>query len=198
MKSVSQEELSSASRPLTEFLNELTEELGGRRKETEADQQAKARVRAVVDNNLTGVCFSNLEGTILEANEAFLRSLGYAADVVAAGSLNWRHIPAKPFRHLDEQALKQLALSATCQPYEKEYVASDGRNVPVLCSLALTNSDQEIVCFSFDLTEYKNQLNHLAYHDALTTLPNQALLKDRLQQAIALAQIGRASCRERV
>ena len=59
--------------------------------------------------------------------------------------------------------------------------------VPVLCSLALTNSDQ-IVCFSFDLTEYKKQLNHLAYHDALTTLPNQALLKDRLQQAIALAR----------
>ncbi|MGI8734483.1 MAG: putative bifunctional diguanylate cyclase/phosphodiesterase [Pyrinomonadaceae bacterium] len=188
MKSVSQEELSSASQPLTEFLNELTEELGGRRKATEADQQARAQLRAVVDNNLTGVCFSNFEGTISEANEAFLRSVGYAADVVAAGSLNWRDITAKPFRHLDDQALEQLVFSATCQPYEKEYVASDGRNVPVLCSLALTNSDQEIVCFSFDLTEYKKQLNHLAYHDALTTLPNQALLKDRLQQAIALAR----------
>ena len=188
MKSVSQEELSSASQPLTEFLNELTEELGGRRKATEADQQARAQLRAVVDNNLTGVCFSNLEGTISEANEAFLRSVGYAADVVAAGSLNWRDITAKPFRHLDDQALEQLVFSATCQPYEKEYVASDGRNVPVLCSLALTNSDQQIVCFSFDLTEYKKQLNHLAYYDALTTLPNQALLKDRLQQAIALAR----------
>lgn len=188
MKSVSQEELSSASQPLTEFLNELTEELGGRRKATEADQQARAQLRAVVDNNLTGVCFSNFEGTISEANEAFLRSVGYAADVVAAGSLNWRDITAKPFRHLDDQALEQLVFSATCQPYEKEYVASDGRNVPVLCSLALTNSAQEIVCFSFDLTEYKKQLNHLAYHDALTTLPNQALLKDRLQQAIALAR----------
>ncbi len=187
MKSVSQE-LSSASKPLTEFLNELTEELSGRRKETEPDKQAEARVKAVVDNNLTGVCFSNLEGTISKANEAFLRSVGYAADVVAAGSLNWREITAKPFRHLDDQALEQLVLSATCQPYEKEYVACDGRKVPVLCSLALTNSDQEIVCFSFDLSEYKKQLNHLAYHDALTTLPNQALLKDRLQQAIALAR----------
>jgi diguanylate cyclase (GGDEF)-like protein/PAS domain S-box-containing protein len=186
MKSVSQE-VSSASKPQTEFLKELTEELGCRRKEAEADQQAKARVRAVIDDNLTGVCFSNLEGTISEANEAFLRSVGYAADVVAAGSLNWRHITSKPFRHLDDQALEQLVLSATCQPYEKVFVASDGRNVPVLCSLALT-SDQEIVCFSFDLTEYKKQLNHLAYHDALTTLPNQALLKDRLQQAIALAR----------
>ncbi|HEU4479220.1 MAG TPA: EAL domain-containing protein [Pyrinomonadaceae bacterium] len=189
MKSVSQKRLSSASQPVSEFLNELTEELDSGRKATPADQQARAQLRAVFDNNLTGVCFSNFEGTISKANEAFLRSVGYAADVVAAGSLNWRDITAKPFRHLDDRALEQLVLSATCQPYEKEYVASNGRNVPVLCSLALTNSDQEIVCFSFDLTEYKKQLNHLAYHDALTTLPNQALLKDRLQQAIALARL---------
>lgn len=189
MKSVSQKRLSSASQPVSEFPNELAEELDSRRTATAADQQARAQLRAIFDNNLTGVCFSNFEGKISKANEAFLRSVGYAADVVAAGSLNWRDITAKPFRHLDDQALEQLVLSATCQPYEKEYVASDGRNVPVLCSLALTNSDQEIVCFSFDLTEYKKQLNHLAYHDALTTLPNQALLKDRLQQAIALARL---------
>ncbi len=187
MKSHSQKELSSASRHRTEF-NELTKETRGRRKATKADHQAKAQLRAVFDNNLTGVCFSNFEGTIREANEAFLRSLGYARDRVTSGSLNWRDITAKPFRHLDDQALEQLVLSASCQPYEKEYVASDGRNVPVLCSLALVNSDEEIVCFSFDLTEYKKQLNHLAYHDALTTLPNQALLKDRLEQAIALAR----------
>jgi PleD family two-component response regulator len=34
----------------------------------------------------------------------------------------------------------------------------------------------------------RRKLNHLAYHDALTDLPNQVLFKDRLKQAIALSR----------
>jgi diguanylate cyclase (GGDEF)-like protein len=39
-----------------------------------------------------------------------------------------------------------------------------------------------------ELHEHQQQVEHLAYHDALTGLPNRLLLADRLQQAVALAQ----------
>jgi diguanylate cyclase (GGDEF)-like protein/PAS domain S-box-containing protein len=46
----------------------------------------------------------------------------------------------------------------------------------------------------YDITERKRieeQVEHLAYHDPLTALPNRALLRDRLQQAMAFAERGR-------
>ncbi|HEX5966358.1 MAG TPA: EAL domain-containing protein, partial [Pyrinomonadaceae bacterium] len=49
----------------------------------------------------------------------------------------------------------------------------------------------EVACFIIDLSQNKQareKLNHLAYHDALTDLPNQVLFKDRLKQAIAMSR----------
>ena len=63
------------------------------------------------------------------------------------------------------------------------------RQIPVLFGAAL--HEDEIACFVVDLSQNRQtqeKLNHLAYHDALTDLPNQVLFKDRLKQAIALSR----------
>ena len=76
-----------------------------------------------------------------------------------------------------------------CAPFEKAFIKHDGSRVPVLFGAAL--DEEEIACFVVDLSQNKrtqDQLNHLAYHDALTDLPNQVLFKDRLKQAIALSR----------
>ncbi|MEK8050009.1 PAS domain S-box protein [Ideonella sp. DXS22W] len=38
------------------------------------------------------------------------------------------------------------------------------------------------------LKDYQTQVEHIAFHDALTSLPNRLLLADRLQQAVATAE----------
>lgn len=57
-------------------------------------------------------------------------------------------------------------------------------------SSLLTINRQRCVLFAFrDVTERRAieaRVKHLAYHDALTDLPNRTLLKDRLEQHIAL------------
>ncbi|HEX9172187.1 MAG TPA: EAL domain-containing protein, partial [Telluria sp.] len=80
-------------------------------------------------------------------------------------------------------------------PYEKECIRKDGSLIPVLSASALFEGPQnEGVTFVLDLTERKQaeeRIRHIADHDALTGLPNRALLQDRMQQAISFAHRNR-------
>ena len=89
----------------------------------------------------------------------------------------------------DEEAFEKVMAFGACAPFEKDLVRLDGTTIPVLFGAAL--HDDEIACFVVDLSQNKQaqeKLNHLAYHDALTDLPNQVLFKDRLKQAIAYSR----------
>ena len=174
------------------ILQEITEELDGRTKAIEIKRKVETRLKCILDHNITGISFANLEGTITEANDAFCEMVGCTDDDILAGKLNWRKLTPEEHRHLDEKAIENIRASGACAPFETEYMLTDGKQVPVLFSAALlAGSQEEIVCFSQDLTDHKHaqaKATYLAYHDALTDLPNQALFKDRLDQALALAR----------
>ena len=66
----------------------------------------------------------------------------------------------------------------------------DGTNFPQEISLTAI-ADDGMVCVVRDITERtyaEEQIKHLAYHDALTNLPNRLLFKDRLTVALSHAQ----------
>ena len=144
-----------------------------------------AGLRYIRNSNLIGFVFTDAAGTISYVDDAFLKTVGYTRD-----ELPPRLCDLTPPEHhrADEDAFEKLIAFGACTPFEKEFVRQDGTRVPVLFGAVLT--DDEISCFIIDLSQNKknqDQLNHLAYHDALTDLPNQALFKDRLKQAIALS-----------
>ena len=155
-------------------------------------RQAQARLRCIVDHDLTGISFAALKGPITEANDVFLKIVGFTREDLETGKLNWRELTASEQRHLDDEAIKRLCNGGTCTPFEKEYIRKDGCRVSVLFSASLLGkSKSELVCFTLDLSEYKQaqeKVNYLAYHDSLTNLPNQALFKDRLDQALGLSR----------
>jgi len=145
-----------------------------------------AALRRLVATKLVAVLFTDLAGKILSADDSFLDMLGHTSDTLP-GTI---HDLTPPEHHrLDEEAFEKLMAFGACAPFEKDFIKQDGTQVPVLFGAAL--HEEEIACFVVDLSsnkQTKEKLNHLAYHDALTDLPNQVLFKDRLKQAIALSR----------
>ncbi|HEY0764208.1 MAG TPA: EAL domain-containing protein [Pyrinomonadaceae bacterium] len=150
------------------------------------ETKVDAALRHLVATNLVAVLFTDLSGNIVEADESFLNLVGYTSTNLPRRI----HDLTPPEHHrLDDEAFEKLMAFGACAPYEKEFLKQDGSPVPVLFGAAM--HEDEIACFVVDLSQNrqnKEKLNHLAYHDALTDLPNQVLFKDRLKQAIALSR----------
>ncbi len=150
------------------------------------ENKVDAALRRLIATNLVAVLFTDFAGNILNADDSFLNVLGYTADDLPPTI----HELTPPDHHrLDEEAFEKLMAFGACAPFEKDLIKRDGSTLPVLFGAAL--HEEEIVCFVVDLSQNKQtqeKLNHLAYHDALTDLPNQVLFKDRLKQAIALSR----------
>ena len=115
-----------------------------------------ARIRRLVEANIIGIVIWNLDGRIIEANEAFLRMVGYGREDLVSGRVRWREVTPDKWREADEQALAELAATGICEPFEKEYFRQDGSRVPVLVGAALVEERRdEGVAFVLDLTERK-------------------------------------------
>src|SRR5215211_1023234 len=148
--------------------------------------KVEAALRRLVDTNLVAILFTDLAGNILSADDSFLNLLGYTSENLPPSI----HDLTPPEHHrLDEEAFEKLMAFGACAPFEKDFLKHDGTSLPVLFGAAL--HEEEVACFVVDLSQSKQtqeKLKHLAYHDALTDLPNQVLFKDRLKQAIALSR----------
>jgi PAS domain S-box-containing protein len=118
--------------------------------------EREARIRRLVDANIIGILIWNLEGRIVEANEAFLHMVGYGREDLVSGRVSWNEVTPDKWRAADEQALAELAATGVCEPFEKEYLRKDGSRVPVLIGAALLEGRRdEGVAFVLDLTERK-------------------------------------------
>src|SRR6185503_20209209 len=96
-----------------------------------------AGVRRLVDSNIVGVLIWDLDGRILEANDAFLDMLQYGRDDLVAGGVRWTELTPVEWRERDERAMADLKSTGTVRPYEKEFFRKDGTRVPVLTGGAL-------------------------------------------------------------
>jgi PAS domain S-box-containing protein len=119
-------------------------------------EEREAKIRRLVEANIIGIVIWNFEGQIIEANEAFLRMVGYGREDLVSGRVSWREVTPDKWRAADEQALAELAATGICEPFEKEYFRKDGSRVPVMVGAALLEgSRDEGVAFVLDLREQK-------------------------------------------
>ena len=98
--------------------------------------EREAKIRRLVDANIIGVFIGDLDGRILEANDAFLRIVGYDCEDVTAGRVNWKDLTPQDWRERDAQWIEEKERTGVRLPIEKEYFRKDGSRVPVLVGAA--------------------------------------------------------------
>jgi PAS domain S-box-containing protein len=119
--------------------------------------EREAKIRRLVDANIIGIIVWNAGGYILEANDAFLRMVGYEREDLVSGRVRWRDLTPPEWLQGSERALAETVQTGCAQPYEKEYIRKDGSRVPVIVGLATFEaSRKEGVAFVLDLTERKH------------------------------------------
>ena len=119
-------------------------------------QEREATIRRLVDSNIIGIFVWDLDGRISEANEAFLRIIGYSREDLVSGRLRWQDLTPTEWRDADDRRVAALEATGTAQPYEKEYFLKSGGRVPVLVGAAtLGGRHDQGMAFVVDLTERK-------------------------------------------
>jgi PAS domain S-box-containing protein len=144
-----------------------------RRKATEENVQLQSdieerdkKIRRLVDSNIIGIIIWEVEGRILEANDEFLRMVGYDREDLTAGRLHRTTMTPPEWQDRDARTVAELKRIGTAQPFEKEYVRKDGSRVPVLIGGAMfEEGTSQGVGFVLDLTERKRAVEALRHSE---------------------------------
>lgn len=124
-----------------------------RKQANEALRATQARLHRLFQSNIIGSVYSNIHGTLHDANDTFLDMTGYTREDLP---LNWEELSPPEWKEMDEAACDQLIVDGFTPPREKEYLHKDGHRVPILIGVALLSpGGDECVGFVLDLTERK-------------------------------------------
>ncbi len=144
---------------------------------------------SVFDHAQDGIFITDTEFNIIDVNRSFTKITGYHKDPIL------RHKPAElgfgfQDHHYFDKAFKALKDRRSFRGEVWNLHADGNVYAAWLDIFSVTNADEVIthyVGIFSDITEVKVQqknLEHMAYHDPLTQLPNRAMFSDRLNHAL--------------
>jgi len=190
--------LETHAAPLRNAQGKVTALLGVTRDITERHQaDAELRIAAAAFESQEGYVVTDAGNIVLRVNPAFVKISGYAAEEVIGRNMSilksgyhdadfyaamWRTI-------LDKGAWRGEIMNRT----------RNGEIHPHMVAISAVKDGQGVTTHYVggytDITERRKmeeQVRQLAFHDALTGLPNRRLISDRLNQTMATTK--RSSC----
>jgi PAS domain S-box-containing protein len=154
--------------------------------------QAEMRYRTIFEHAQEGIFQSSKTGRYLAANPALARLYGYASPEELI--LNLSDISCQLYVEAGrrEAFLHLMATVGEVVNFESEVYRKDGQRIWISENAHVVSSEQGRFLYYEgtvqDISErkhYQQQLEMQANFDALTGLPNRALLYDRLKQCVA-------------
>ncbi|KRB28677.1 diguanylate cyclase domain-containing protein [Acidovorax sp. Root70] len=142
---------------------------------------------AMLDNDLIGIAKVK-DRVIVWRNPALERIFGYAPGALQGRTTEEMFVDREDFLTFGRDA---YAVVASGQHYrqQRRMRRVTGEEVWIDVNGVMLGAEGESLWLMQDITamrQYQEQVEHIAFHDSLTGLPNRLLLADRLAQAFAL------------
>lgn len=120
-------------------------------------QEREARIRRLVESDVIGIVMWDLDGRIIDANDAFLRLVQYDREDVEAG-LRWFDMTPPEWQEVhNREEAEEIRTTGKMQAREKEFFRKDGSRVRVLIGAAcFEGQPTQGVAYILDLTERKH------------------------------------------
>ncbi len=96
-------------------------------------------------SNVLGIVFIRTDGTITEANDTFLRTLGYSREDLSESEICWHHICHS------EEAIRKCLEEGVYTLAQLQFVRKNGARVKLLFAAERLTGRQQIVGFTYVL-----------------------------------------------
>ena len=126
--------------------------------------ESEEKYRTLYETIKEGIAFSDMEGNILDANQAFLDMLGYKIEEIRR--TNYQELTPEKWQKITTGIIKnQTMVKGYSKEYEKEYIKKDGTLLPITIRSWLIKDEQGKPIGTWaiirDITEHKKAIEEI-------------------------------------
>jgi PAS domain S-box-containing protein len=119
-------EVVDARAALRQALDDLARADSARREAEAALRASTERMQRVLETDAVGMLFFDASGTLVQANDVFLRMSGYSRAELERGELTWQRMTPSEWLPISNEQMAKLEATGRIGPYEKQYFLKDG------------------------------------------------------------------------
>ena len=151
-------------------------------------EQVLRRHKVIIDTTQDGFWMTDIEGRILEVNQAYAAMTGYSME-----ELLQMHVSQLEAIDRPEDVRERIGriIREGHDFFETRHRHKDGHLIDMEVSITFMHESRQFFVFCRDICRRKQleaAMRDMAYFDALTGLPNRRMLSDRLKQVMAASQ----------
>lgn len=119
-----------------------------------AVKKSHERLERVLETDAVGVVFFNADGSLVSANDVFLRMTGYTRAEIESNRVTWHMLVPDAWVAAGQEQLERLAATGRIGPHETEYLRKDGTRSWMLFA-GRDLGDGTFVEFCIDISDRK-------------------------------------------